>query len=173
MKRFARLMALSIFVAAAPAPLSAFPDGAPWGSADPDGAQSCASCHYFEDAVQRSDAILVTGLPDKVEQGKTYSFSLSLVDTDYATMGFLMAASRGQFVSVHDEKTETHETMARSTAPKRADDEASYWTLEWAAPAELPVGDVVTFNIAINASNDDASPFGDVIHYRTIQTKAK
>ena len=171
MRRTAGLMALSIV--AAPAPLSAFPDGAPWGSANPDGAQSCASCHYAEEEVQNSDDILLTGLHEEIEPSIGYSLKLALTQSDYATMGFLAVASHGQFIAIDGEDTETLEAMVRSTAPKRSDDEASYWALEWVAPADLSAGETVTFGIAINASNDDASPFGDVIHYRTIQATVK
>ncbi len=172
MKRLVGLIAL--FIGVAPAPLSAFPDGAPWGSADPEGAQSCASCHYAEDAVLNSDAILAGGgLPSEIERGKTYSLSLSLVHTDYATIGFLIAASHGTFLSANDDKIDVLDNMARSTKPKGAGNETIYWPLDWVAPLDLNAGEIVTFNIAINASNDDASPFGDVIHYRKIQVTAK
>jgi hypothetical protein len=36
------------------------------------------------------------------------------------------------------------------------------WTLEWTAPAAAP--SPVRFNLAGNASNDDASPLGDYIY---------
>lgn len=171
MKRLAGLTAL--LVAAAPLPLMAYPDGAPWGSADPEGAQNCASCHYAEDAVRESDAILVTGLPRAVERGKTYSFNLSLVDLEYASMGFLVAASHGRFLNVDGENIAALEAMVRSTIPKNFSDAADYWVLEWEAPADMSVGESIAFDLAVNASNDDASPFGDTIHYRTIRISAK
>ncbi len=172
MTRLAGLIALLVF-AAAPLPLMAYPDGAPWGSADPEGAQNCASCHYAEDAVRDSSAILVTGLPREVERGKTYSFHLSLADLEYASIGFLAAASHGRFLNVDGENTTVLEAMVRSTKPKYSSDAADSWVLEWEAPADMSVGESVAFDLAVNASNDDASPFGDAIHYRTIQISVK
>lgn len=171
MRRIAGLIALSVVIVA-PAPLSAFPDGAPWGSADPDGAQNCASCHYAEETILDSNSIAATGLPEKIEASKTYSFTLTLVHADYETMGFLAAASHGAFLKADSENIEVLQAMARSKAPKHSDDTAS-WAVKWMAPTDLHSGDAVTFDIAINASNDDASPFGDVIHYRKIQVPAK
>lgn len=170
MRQIAGLIALSVVVA--PAPLSAFPDGAPWGSADPEGAQSCASCHYAEEAVLDSNSIVATGLPDEIETGKTYSFTLMLRHSNYEAMGFLATASHGEFLKGAGENIEVLQAMARSTAPKHSGDEG-YWVVKWVAPLDLSSGETVTFDIAINASNDDASPFGDVIHYREIQVTAK
>ena len=170
MRRIAGLIALSVVVA--PAPLSAFPDGAPWGSADPKGVQSCASCHYAAEAVLDSKSVVATGLPDEIETGKTYSLTLALSQLDHETAGFLVAASHGEFLKTDSENIEVLQSMARSTTPKPSGEEGG-WEVNWMAPLDLQPGDTVTFDIAINASNDDASPFGDVVHYRKIQIAAK
>jgi len=162
-----------VLIALAPLPLAAYPDGAPWESADPKAAQNCASCHYSENPVESSEAILVTRLPSVIERGKTYSLNLALVHSSHASMGFLVSASRGTFSGIEDEAIEVLGGMARSMAPKSATDEVGYWMLEWEAPFGLNPGEVVSLYIAINAANDDMSPFGDVIHYRTIMMTVK
>jgi hypothetical protein len=45
------------------------------------------------------------------------------------------------------------------------------WALEWTAPQAAPAP--VQFNVAANASNDDASPLGDFIYVAEITSAAQ
>ena len=40
---------------------SAFPEGAPWGAANPDAEGNCSSCHFDYDAIRDSPALILDG----------------------------------------------------------------------------------------------------------------
>ena len=42
----------------------AFPDGAPWGAANPAAEQDCAACHFDNEPLLASDGLVIHGLPD-------------------------------------------------------------------------------------------------------------
>ncbi len=88
-------------------------------------------------------------------------------------------STAGKFTSAYED-TEANGAQARSLALR---DNASWpeingttfstdvvmWMLQW-TPPETPDGDV-HFWIAVNESNDDQSPLGDQIHYKTITVR--
>lgn len=160
MKRLAGLIALFVF-AAAPLPLMAYPDGAPWGSADPDAPETCSSCHFDGAPTSDSDAITMDGFPESVMAGDVYELVIAFAKPEGRIAGFLAVVSAGVF-----EVGEGQEALAnevRSVVPVGSKVDA-VWTVKWRAPRELPAA--VTIDIAANAGNDDHSPFGDEVHYR-------
>lgn len=176
MKRLAGLIALFVF-AAAPLPLMAYPDGAPWGSADPASAENCASCHYDGDAIVDSEAVSFSYERGELYAGGPIDVYVQFKNPNNKKTGFQIRSSAGAFTSEYDD-IEANDIQARSLAQR---DNASWpeilgstlvpdvvmWKLRWTVP-ETSDGDVY-FWIAVNESNDDQSPFGDQIHFKTIR----
>ncbi len=144
---------------------AANPNGAPWGSADPDVAQNCSSCHFDGAPSVNSHLLSLAGLPEFIAAGETYQLTLGLAPGDAMIAGFMLSANAGAFHHP-GEGVETNEQEARSVRPVPASAGAQ-WKLKWTAPADLS-GDVI-FYAAVNGANDDASPFGDIIHYRAFK----
>ena len=144
----------------------AYPEGAPWGAANPSAAETCASCHFGYDAVSDSPRINIEGLPATAVPGESYPLLIRVDLPDAVTVGFQMIA-----VGDDDAGAFTAEAMhveyaaaaIRSTSPAAIDDETK-WPLLWTAPATKKP---VRFFLAVMASNDDGSPFGDTPHFRT------
>lgn len=158
---------VAAFLAVTAGPALAYPEGAPWTAADPDGAESCGACHYDGEAVRASSAIRIDGLPRRFEPRRTYRLTLrfepqapSSGRTGVVAAGFLVVADGGCFGGAGEGLEATCEG-ARSTAPVRLDPGAA-WVFDWTAP---DAGEA-TLWAAANAVNDDASPFGDAPHYR-------
>lgn len=144
-------------------PAFANPEGAPWGSSDPDTFQSCAACHFDNEPVGRSPAITVSGLPEYATAGADYELSLRFETAGAAQAGFLLSASSGAFEAV-DEFLEARGAEIRSVKPKAPEDGAVVWIFRWRADEEA--GGDVMFKAAANGGDDDRSPFGDKIHFR-------
>jgi hypothetical protein len=151
----------------------AFPDGAPWGAANPAAEQNCATCHFDTDPVRDSAALVISGLPLYPTPGATYELKIILEDPNTVTAGFQLIAQAanheaGTFFSSAAE-VEFVGAVIRSTAPIRSDASVS-WEIEWHAPTAI-VSPVV-FYVAASAANDDGSPFGDTIHFRSYELTA-
>lgn len=148
----------------------AFPDGAPWGAADPEAEQSCATCHFDADPLRNSKALVIEGLPRQPAPGAVYPLAIILEDPDTVIAGFQLIAlavnqAPGTFASsVAD--VEFVGAAIRSTAPIRNENGIS-WAVDWHAPQLL--GPSIVFHVAASAANDDGSPFGDTIHFRSYQ----
>jgi hypothetical protein len=149
---------------------AAYPDGAPWGAADPDAAENCATCHFGSGPVLDSDAIEVDGWPHELVAGEIYELVLSFASQDAAIAGMQVLAREGDeeagtFVAVPD-TMECSGARARTTVPQPAENGTVAWRLDWQAPAEVDAR--VSLCIAITAANDDASAFGDTVHFRCV-----
>lgn len=152
----------------------AFPDGAPWGAANPAAEQHCASCHFDNDPVFDSPMLIVDGLPGQAATGTEYGLEITLDDPDLVVAGFQLIAAAadrdaGAFAS-SDDDVECIGAAVRSTAPGEGESSVS-WEVTWRAPGDLS-GPIV-FHVAASAANDDGSPFGDRIHYRTYEVAAE
>ena len=146
----------------------ASPDGAPWGAANPAAVQHCASCHFGAEPVRDSEALVIDGLPLRPAPGAIYKLEIVLEDPDTVIGGFQLIAQAadqqaGTFASTATD-IEFIGAAVRSTAPVRSEEGIS-WAVQWHAPpkVELPI----VFYVAASAANDDGSPFGDTIHYRS------
>jgi hypothetical protein len=148
----------------------AFPDGAPWGAANPDGAQHCATCHFDAEPVRDSAALSLEGLPARAVPGTSYSLEILFKDPRIVVAGFqLLARARGTDAGTFSSKENGVEftgAAIRSSA-KRVNDNGVSWTVQWRAPDNMV--SPITFYLAASAANDDGSPFGDRIHYRNYQ----
>lgn len=148
----------------------AYPNGAPWGSANPAVEPNCSSCHFDGEAVAASTALTISGLPQTLTGGEHYEIKLHFNRPTDGPTGFLVSASAGAF-STDKPDLETLGQEIRSISPSHA--AAAEWKFNWKAPeSQLQSGPVI-FYIGVNAANDDASPFGDEIHFRTFEVPAK
>jgi hypothetical protein len=146
----------------------AFPDGAPWGAANPAAEQNCASCHFDAAPVRDSESLVIIGLPLKPAPGANYELEIIFEDPETVVAGFQLIAQAGNqqagtFFSTEAE-VEFIGATVRSTAPIRSEGSIS-WAVEWRAPTVI-VSPIV-FYIAASAANYDESPFGDTIHFRS------
>ena len=166
---------LVLFTAALAANVAgAYPDGAPWGAANPSTVEHCASCHYDYDAVQDSDAITIDGLPDNPVPDTVYDLIVRFSAPDAATSGFqIVAQAEDHDAGVFSGDTPGIEFIGaaiRSTKPAEYFDGVS-WVIRWRAPSSIMLP--IVFFVAASASNDDGSPLGDTIHYRSFKMPAE
>lgn len=151
----------------------AFPDGAPWGAANPAAEQHCASCHFGAEPIHDSSALIIDGLPARPVAGANYVLAIVFDDPQIVTAGFQLLAhaagsDAGTFSSEED-NVEFVGSAIRSTAPAKSENGVS-WNVEWRAPGELSLP--IVFYIGASAANDDGSPFGDTIHYRSYRIES-
>jgi hypothetical protein len=150
----------------------AYPEGAPWGAARPGANESCATCHFDYEAIADSAAITVTGIPPQARPGATYSLAVEFRDRDATTAGFQVLATSdrgdGGSFGTGSKDMETGAGAIRSTRPSIAGNGIS-WEFEWAAPDQP--GAEITFYVAVMASNDDGSPFGDQVHFLSMSVR--
>lgn len=164
------LVPLGLLLCAAGA-ASAFPDGAPWGSADPEAAENCATCHFSEDPVTDSSALEVRGWPDEIAAGATYELVLRFTVANAGVAGAqLFVRSAGEEAGSFRTPAPAMETAgaaARTTAPQPVENAVASWRLTWQAP--LKARAPVELCVGASAANADASPFGDTIHFRCFE----
>ena len=162
-------------VLAAPVAGVAYPEGAPWGAANPAAQESCASCHFDSDAIDQSSAISLTGLPKRPAAGETYPLELTLDAPLSVVAGFQIIAvaedtEAGRFVFA-EAALETAGAAIRSTTLQRT--RPATWSFLWQAPNQDVQWPIVLL-VAATAGNDDGSPLGDIVHFRsfTLETNA-
>ena len=161
---------LAIFAAILCQPAQAFPDGAPWGAANPLAEENCSSCHFDGEAEHQSPALSVEGLPAAISADTLYELLVRFENPDGVVAGFQMIAgagddSAGQFSS-ETENTETAGSAIRSTVPVLTKGPVT-WALQWHTPDVIET--TITVYLAASAANDDRSAFGDNIHFRSYQ----
>jgi hypothetical protein len=179
----AKIIVAGVFAAALalPGAASANPNGAPWGSADPAGAQSCSSCHFDGEAISDSASISLFFKESQITPGEAVDLYVQLRNPDNTKAGFQIIASAGAFTSAYED-VEANGVQARSIAPRdnsswpeilgiTGSTNAVMWKLQWTPPGTA--GGEVDFWVAVNAGNDDASPLGDQIHFRSFVVGAE
>ncbi len=144
----------------------ALPEGAPWGSANPEAAENCGSCHFGYDPVTEADAIAIEGLPDRAVPGQSYELQVDFHDPEAVVAGIQLLATAGEF-SADAGDIEYLGAAIRSVKARHAD--AGFrWALTWTAPDEPGAG--VVIYVAAVGGNDDLSPFGDRAYFRAFAT---
>ncbi len=131
-------------------------------------------CHFDAEAVVQSDALTLNGLPDRLVGGEVYELEVKLAVAGMGAAGMLLSAldeagaGAGAFAPADEVRVETKAAQARST-PKAADPDGGEisWRMSWTAPDEI--AGPIRFYLSANAANDDESPFGDMIHFRTVE----
>ncbi len=151
---------------------SAQPDGPPWNSFGGPASDTCASCHFDRPPVDPSPALSLEGLNEAVRLGGTYQLTIRLATPELLSAGFLLAARwdggrpAGRFVA-GERAVETSGAAVRSIRTEVSVPGAAEWSFVWYAPDDG--GGEVSFFLAANAANDDASPLGDEIHLRQVR----
>lgn len=91
-----------------------------------------------------------------------------MVVAGFQLIAVALGIDAGTFTS-SDDNVETIGAAVRSTAPATGERRVS-WQVVWHAPHKIP--STIIFYAAASAANDDGSPFGDTIHYRTYEITA-
>ena len=172
--------AAAIFVAAAPLVVASearYRDGPPPGFTGDFGEPTCVTCHMDATAVADAPGLVLDGVPDIFEPGRTYLITVELHDEELEAGGFQLSArtssgkqagswqakdsrSRVVYGSMSNVAYAIHTVEgAEPVAP-----DSARWTLAWTAPDSS--GDSVVFSAAANAANGDDSSFGDRIFTR-------
>jgi hypothetical protein len=151
----------------------AYPDGAPWGAANPDAEENCSSCHFDGEAQRDSPALSVEGLPGALSADTLYELLVTFDNPEGVAAGFQMIAGAGDetagiFTSETD-NTETAGSAIRSTAPVQNKGPVT-WSLQWHTPKVIDT--TITIYLAASAANSDQSALGDNIYFRHYQFAA-
>lgn len=166
-----------------PHPALSFSFGPPDGLAgNPPYYEDCTTCH-FDHEVNSGDGVLaVEGLLDEYEPGRTYSLTVRLADPGQRRWGFELtvlddadpSAQGGQLIATDSENTQLSEDYDGTVDYLKQTSDGSYmntpdgpvrWDFDWTAPdASIPG---LTFYVAGNGADGDASYFGDYIYTRS------
>jgi hypothetical protein len=138
------------------------------------GEMTCYQCHWDNPLNDPAGRLSLAGAPDTYIPGERYLITVAIAHPELVKGGFQMSArfedgrNAGAFHNsdpltepIRDEQgriTYIQHTARGSVTPTTGE---SRWTVEWAAPAD---GGAVSFHLAGNASNGDASPLGDFIY---------
>ena len=109
---------------------------------------------------------MLTGLPEYAQAGEAYDLTLRFDAGAAPHAGFLLSASTGAFDAI-DAFMDAKGAEVRSAATVSPANGVATWSFVWRAGDDAP--DIVTFRAAANAANDDASPFGDTVHFRKFE----
>lgn len=109
---------------------------------------------------------MLTGLPEYVVAGEVYEMTLRFDAGAAPDAGFLLSASAGAFEAI-DAFVDAKDSEIRSAAPASPSNGVASWSFVWRAGDDA--ADIINFRAAANAANDDASPFGDEVHFRKFE----
>ena len=177
----------SALLFAAPPPEAAYVDGPPPAHMGGFGGETCHACHFENELDAPGGSLTLGGVPETFDPSETYRITVSLKRPGMGRAGFQLAArasegdgagesagalqtmagdGRVQIVAAPDGGTYAQHT-ARGTALTGA--ETTSWAFEW-RPLAVDAA-AVTFHVAANAANDDASEFGDFIYTASATTR--
>jgi hypothetical protein len=144
------------------------------------GEPSCRQCHFDNPLNDPNGALRLTGVPDRYKAGESYRISVDLSRAGMTRGGFEISArfasgdQRGKQAGLWRTLNERVQIIHSETdlgvlfvqhngsGSVAANPGTNSWTIQWIAP-EGPA-EPVQFNVAGNATNDDASPLGDYIY---------
>lgn len=144
------------------------------------GEPTCTQCHMQAEPNTGAGKVIVEGLPEAWEAGASYTLTVTVTQPGLAGGGFQLAArfnngtQAGTFsvpvadtlrmgVITADDVQYVHH-LADGTLPTSRD--TVKWTVQWKAPRTA--NGRVLFHAAVNATNDDLSPFGDFVYTREV-----
>ena len=144
------------------------------------GDQTCRVCH-FDGPLNAPGGRVVLSAPAAYVPGKAYPITVTLTRKGIERGGFEIGArftagpargrqagswtapTDGRVQSVKSQQDASLIFLQHTTAGSTTRTPGTMaWTLQWTAPQTA--GGPVQFNVAANASNDDASPLGDHIY---------
>ena len=143
------------------------------------GEPDCTACHFDAAAKRGTNNLILEGLPEVYEAGKTYYLTVRLADADMRIAGFLLSTRAvgtdpcgGPAGSLDPVDRRTARVVygvppveyLRSASSEIEPNPAptAIWKLSWRAPDYADR--YVAFHLAANAGNGDESPFGDRIY---------
>ncbi|MEX1212162.1 MAG: choice-of-anchor V domain-containing protein [Balneolaceae bacterium] len=144
------------------------------------GEPTCHSCHFDYDLNPEEGALILEGIPDVWEPGKTYQWKVSVEREDLQKGGFQLSArlkegeQAGRFEWSSDRITTTPvgdregvyvQHSGNGTEP--IEEGRISWVIDWIAPDRG--SGAVYVHIAANAGNGDDSSFGDWIYLADIR----
>lgn len=175
-------------LSAAPLPEAAYVDGPPPAHTGGFGDDTCHACHFENDLDAPGGSLSIVGVPDRLDPSATYRITVSLERSGMGRAGFQLAArvdagdgaggpagvlqpldgdERVQVVAGPDEAMYAQHTELGTALTGRG---RTSWTVGWRPSA--PNATSVTFHVAANAANDDASEFGDFIYTASATTRS-
>lgn len=135
---------------------------------------NCVQCHVGAD--KNPAEMVVEGLPEKYEPGKTYKITVKITkgpdcSGGVACGGFAVQVSAGELIVVDKKNTfiSTTPTGEKLLTHTKDGSLQREWTFEWKAP-DKP--EPVTFKISVIAANGDGSFNGDAYAYKEITIEA-
>ena len=159
-------------------PGTPYTDGPPPGHTGGFNEPTCRACHSDNPLNQDEGALELSGAPDVYTPGQSYTLTVELTRPGLRTAGFQLAARHGEGDRAGLQAGELRAIDEWVQVIEGIESAISYaqhtgggtslvadtvrWSIEWRAP-DRPGGAVI-FDVAANASNDDASEFGDFIY---------
>jgi hypothetical protein len=153
---------------------TAYGDGPPPGHTGGFGEPTCERCHSGQPINDVDGAVGLSGAPPAYDPGRTYRLTVWLARPALRRAGFQLSARfvNGEHAGHLARLDETTRVTDPSTSPVRyiqhtrtgsdvAVVDTARWTFRWTAPTRP---DTVVFHLSANASNDDASEFGDYVY---------
>ena len=144
------------------------------------GEPSCRECHFDQPLNDASGRLFLRGVPDRYRGRQPYRVIVTIDRPGMTRGGFEISARfasgdlRGRQAGswrALDDRVQVVPSEAdpallfvqhNGSGSVIANPGSASWTIEWGAPESG--SDAVQFNVAANASNDDASPLGDYIY---------
>ncbi len=157
----------------------AYVDGPPLRSAGGFGDETCHKCHFENDLNDPVGSLGLDGVPENYVSGEQYVIQIVIERPEIRRGGFQLAArfangdrageQAGSLVPL-DERVEvateenTQVQYARQTLSGSlpGPEDTAGWSVRWTAPEDA--AGAIRFNLAGNASNYDASEFGDFVY---------
>jgi len=134
----------------------------------------CTQCHVGAD--KNPAEMVVEGLPEKYEPGKTYKITVKITkgpdcSGGVACGGLAVQVNAGDLIVIDEKNTfiSTTPTGEKLLTHTKDGSMQREWTFEWKAP-DRP--ETVTFKIAVLATDGDGSFNGDAYAYKEIGIKA-
>jgi hypothetical protein len=173
-------------VLSVPLVLLAYTDGAAPGRTGGFGGPTCHACHTGAMLNAPGGELTISGLPERYTPGETYRITVELKRPELERGGFSLASrfasgvlarsqagawqsSDPRVVFYPDVQTKVRYAQHSAIGSRARVAGTLRWELDWKAP---PEAEPVQFNIAANASNNDASPLGDVVYAREVTVPA-
>jgi hypothetical protein len=170
-----------------PLAMVAFKDGPLPNMTGGFGEPSCHSCHLDNPINAPGGRLAMTGVPPRFDAGRPYEITVELSRGHLRRGGFELSArfaagklrgSQAGTWRLPDSRVQLQPSKDKrllfvqhaTTGTVAAQRGALTWTVEWTAPSTAP--GPVRFNVAANASNDDASPLGDYIYLGELTSTA-
>lgn len=183
------LIPIAALLLALPLSLAAFREGPLPNMTGGFGEPTCHQCHLDNPIDAPGGRVVLEGVPAVFTRGREYKITVTLTRAGIERGGFEIAArfaagaNKGHQAGTWRIDGPRLQMIASQTDPslifvqhttagtKTETPGVIAWVMTWTAPAD---SSDVSFDVAANASNDDASPLGDYIYltHATAETRA-